>query len=129
MRAHERQHEQHLGDEVPVAGHVEGVAGYRAEAQRLLEQHPVHGESRAGERARAERQLGHTAAGVGEALAVPHQRPGVGEQHVGPAHGLRPLAVGVPRQQNVDPFLRLLDEHAAEGGEVGVDLVDGVEGP
>ena len=129
MRTDERQHEQHFGDEVTVAGHVEGVAGDRAEAQRLLEQHPVHGESRAGERARAERQLGHTAAGVGEALAVAHQRPGVGEQHVAPAHGLGPLAVGVPGEQDVDALLRLLDEHAAHGGEVGVELIDGVEGP
>src|SRR2546426_6235719 len=50
---------------------------------------------RSRERARAKRHLRRAAARVGEPLAVAHQRPGVREQHVGPPHRLRALAVGV----------------------------------
>ena len=51
------------------------------------------------------------------------------EQHVGPAHGLRPLAVRVARKNRVDAVCRFCDERATERGDGGVELIDGVQRP
>jgi hypothetical protein len=53
----------------------------------------------------------------------------VREEDVGPAHRLRPLAVGVAGKDRVDAVFRLRQQRAAEPREVGVELIDGVERP
>src|SRR2546430_6059247 len=63
-------------------------SGHGAESEGFLEQHAVDDEARSRDRPRAERQLGYTAPRVGEPLAVAHERPGVGDQDVRPAHRL-----------------------------------------
>ena len=129
MGPRQRQREQHLRDEIAVARDVEGVGGDRPETERFLEEHPVHREPGAGECPRAQRQLGHPAPCVGQTLPVAHQRPGVRQQHERPPDGLRPLAVGVSGEDDVDAFPRARDERPPQGGEIGVEMVDRIEGP
>ena len=129
MHARECEGEEDLGDEVPVAGRVERVGGDAAKPERLLQQDAVDWKARARERARAERQLGHAAPGVGEPLPVAHQGPGVRQQDVRPADGLRALSVRVTREDVVDPIAGAREQGASQGREVRVHLVDRVQGP
>ena len=129
MRSDQRDGEQHLGDEVAIAGGIERIRRDGAEAEGFFEEHTIHRETGAGERARAERQLGRATPGIGQALAIADERPGVGEEDVGPTHRLRALAVRIAGQDRVQPVLRFGDEGAAERGDSSVELVDRVQRP
>ena len=70
--------EDELGREVAVADRVERVLGDGLEAEVAGQRLAVEGERGAGERARAERQHVDPPPRVAQALAVAHERPGVG---------------------------------------------------
>src|SRR6266480_3029489 len=129
VRAHEGERKQDFGDEVAVARRIQGVRGDRAKPECFLQQDAIDGKPRSRERPGSERQLSHAATGVRQALAVAHQRPGVREQHIGPAHRLGTLAVRVPGQQGIHALHGARHQCASERGEVRVELVDRPERP
>ena len=93
--------EQRLGHEVAIARGIDAVGRDGGEAERFAEQFTRHGERAAGDGARAERQHGGAARGIGEPRAIAIERPEVREQPVGAAHRLRALEVRVRRQHRV----------------------------
>jgi len=124
MRADELNGEEDFRDKITVAGRVERIRRDRAKPERLLEQHPIDGKARARECTGTERHLGGAAARVPETLLIAHQRPGMSEEHVRPAHRLRTLTVRIAGKNRVEPAFCLDDERTAERGNRGIELVD-----
>ena len=114
VEAENRQVEQRLGHEVPVAHRVEGVLEPGGEAQLVRGGIGVERQRGAGEGAGAQRadvEAGHR---VEEPVDVPGQRPAVGQQVVGQEDGLGPLEVGVAGEVGVARLLGPVQQHALQ---------------
>ena len=125
----EGQGEREFDGEVAVARRIEAVGDDALEAQRRGDVAAVDGDRRAGQRGRAERQLIHAAAAIGQPLAVALEFFGVGQPVVGGQHRLGPLQVRVARQDHAGVAVAAADERPLHVGEQAVGAVDRVADP
>jgi hypothetical protein len=129
MHGANRAGRKRLQHEVAVGDGVERIRHRPREVKSFCRHGAIDRKRRAGERTRAERAFVEPDPRIGEAAAVARRHFHVGEQMMAERHRLRRLQMGETRHDGRRVLKRLLGQRPLIGGELPVELVDGVTHP
>ncbi len=110
---------QGLEHEVPVRNRVHAVGEHAGKSQVLGHGRGVQGIGGPGQGRGAERGDPDALLGVGQALHIALEHPGVGQEVLGQGHGLGGLEMGAPGQERVLVLRGALQEHGGQLGQAG----------